>query len=553
MPERDDRWVELAAQISGQPERDLRDLAQSDLAHIENNLLLSTLINLCRQAVHSHEWKLVKAFSQFDIRDTLPRIQHDFCTLWNEFVDEGRTSEDNSSPFLRIVCLIGHLYDALHREAVFAPTAFSSTDTFHFIVGRPDSYNAYPKCIIADHRHHRDSIDHTWDVNSRGFPLPNQSSDSPHSLVRRSTSDGIAVSRQVKQEVITTRPRSLSEPTLKHIHIAEARTATSPSLLPVHIGPYPINVSLSGVVAAPQYIRPAATSSHLPDGTSQQETVPRFGGPDIGENLSTASTPAPAPIPVPVPTSTPPVLKESLASNVGSASVSDPLPPHLASSSSVVGFTQPPSRDTFSPNPESLAFLSSATPVRPTGNATLPRLRIFGLVNTGNMSFANAVLQLLVHSPPMWDLFRELGDLKGRRRAGGPESEGVATPLVDSTLRFFEEFMFKEKEHPQQVAERKPRENEEAKKGDNAVDLFEPKYMYDAVKEKRRLKDLLVRSRAEQRPAATDRRWPNVYRTINNRTQKSFSASTSTLWMKSYPHYLLLLVMTSRLVLLHPE
>ena len=112
------------------------------------------------------------------------------------------------------------------------------------------------------------------------------------------------------------------------------------------------------------------------------------------------------------------------------------------------------------------------------------------------MGFVNAVLQLLVHSPPLWDLFRELGDLKGRRRAGGPETGGGATPLVDATVRFFEEFISKEKEPLQQAARGKPREDEEVKKGHNAVDSFEPTYMYDAMKEKRQLKNLLVRSRA---------------------------------------------------------
>ena len=488
--ERDDRWVELAVQITRQPKHVLQDIAQTDLAHIENNLLLSALIGLCRQAVHSHEWNLVRAFSRFDIRDTLPRLQHDFCTLWNEFIDEGRTSEDPGSPFFRIICLIGHLFNALHQGPYSAPTASSSIDTAQFVIDRPVSYYSYPKCNIASHRHHPDlPIDYACDVNSRAFPLRNQPGDSPHFLVRRSTSDGIAVSRQVKQEGITTRPRSLSEPTPKDI--AEAPTTTSPSLLPVHIGPYPINASLSGPEAAPQYIPPAATSSHPLEGTSQQKTVLPFGEPDNGEILSMASSPAPAPTPVPVLTSTPvtpPGLKESLALNVGFASVSGPLPPHLASS--VVGFTPPRSRAPFSPSAESLALLSNTTPSHPTSNTTPPRLRILGLMNT-NMSFANVVLQLLVHSPPLWDLFRELGDLKGRRRAGDSETDGGATPLVDATVRFFEEFI--SKEEPLQPASREePSEGEEVKMAYS----FEPMYMYDAMREKRRLKHLLVRSRA---------------------------------------------------------
>jgi ubiquitin carboxyl-terminal hydrolase 10 len=113
------------------------------------------------------------------------------------------------------------------------------------------------------------------------------------------------------------------------------------------------------------------------------------------------------------------------------------------------------------------------------------------------MGFANAVLQLLVHSPPFWDLFRVLSNLNGQRKAGDLETGGDSTPLVDATVRFFEEFEFKEElpptqQLPQQAAERKLREDKEAKTEHNVVDSFEPTYMYEAMKEKSKLKTLLV-------------------------------------------------------------
>jgi hypothetical protein len=79
VPERDDRWVEFAARISGLPELDLRD----NITHARDNLLLATLISLCRQADHADEWKLLKGFTRltFDIRATLPKLQNDFCAL----------------------------------------------------------------------------------------------------------------------------------------------------------------------------------------------------------------------------------------------------------------------------------------------------------------------------------------------------------------------------------------------------------------------------------------------------------------------------------------
>jgi ubiquitin carboxyl-terminal hydrolase 10 len=107
----------------------------------------------------------------------------------------------------------------------------------------------------------------------------------------------------------------------------------------------------------------------------------------------------------------------------------------------------------------------------------------------------NVVLQILAHSPLLWNLFRELGDLK-RQRRGEPETCGGAsraTPLVDATVKFFEEFMLKEKESPQEAVGRKTRKDEEAKKKNDVVDSFEPTYMYEAMKEKRWLKHLLVR------------------------------------------------------------
>ena len=105
----------------------------------------------------------------------------------------------------------------------------------------------------------------------------------------------------------------------------------------------------------------------------------------------------------------------------------------------------------------------------------------------------NAALQILVRSPLLCNLFKELGDLKGQHREGGPETDSGATPLLDATARLFEDFMHKEKEPPQEAAERKPREDEDAKKKHDVIDSFEPMYLYEAMKEKRSLKHLLVR------------------------------------------------------------
>ena len=465
--ERDDRWIVLAREVYGLSECELRH----KVALGGDNVLLAMLIDVTRQAIHSHELELVDALTHFDIRRTLPVLQHDFCALWNEFVEEARIQGSFSIP-TQILSGIRRLYVDLHQDTDAAPTAFSaSTDSLNLILLQPSSY---PLCNIASHRH-----------------LPNAS---PYCF----TSGGSTAS-QVKEESITPRPPSLSDPTMT----SEIRESSQPpaviSLLPVHTSPCPTDASpLVAVTAALQDIHPAATLSHPLEGTTQRDTVAPSAEPNVGEVLSTVSTPGPTPTPTPVPASIPTVLSESLASSDAGAV---PAPNPLLPASSLIGFSipasPPPSRVTPSADAELLA-LSTTTPSRPTGNVTLPRLRARGLVNTGRMCFLNAVLQLLVRSPLFWNLFRELGDLKWQRGSRGPETGGVATPLVDATVRFFGEFALEEKEQPQtqqqpqQTARGEPRKVEEEKKENKDVGSFEPTYMYDAMKEKRLLKALLV-------------------------------------------------------------
>ena len=494
----DDHWLELAADVYGLPKRDLRDYVTRD----DDSGLLAILIQVARKVIrYDIHWGVLEGFTKIDIRDTLLGLQHDFCTLWNEILQEARNRGPYSIPVI-ILEEIRHNYIALHQGTDAALTAFSpSTDYADPILWMPSSY---PLCNIASHR-------------PDYFPLPvlAQPVDSPDAPPGHSTSGGSTVSWQVNEATIIARPPPLSSPTIPS-EIEDSSQATSPAL-PVHTSLRPTDAPPPGAVAAAlRNTPPAATLSHPPEGNTQRDIAAPCTEPDITGILSTTSLPAPAPTPtlIPVPASTPPVLISSLEScDAGAASTSDPLPP----ASSIVGFSvpasPPPSRVPPFSNAESATLLGSTTHSRSTGNVTLPYLRARGLVNTGSMCFANAVLQLLVHSPPFWDLFRELGDLKWTRGAGLSETSDGVIPLVDATLNFFEEFRFKEKERPQeppqQVAGGNLREDEETQKDINA-DSFKPSYMYDAMKEKIQLKKLLVRFRATYRPAVTDPCWPNV-------------------------------------------
>ena len=470
MQERDDRWTALASNVYGMAVPDIED----NVALGGDNLLLAILIHVSRQAIIDSYREgleaLVQALTQLDIRHTIPGLQHDFCTLWNELVKEARDFQH-----YEILRSIRHLYITLHRGTDAAPTAFSaSTDSLDTIL---DVRSSYPLCNIATHR-----PDSTAPV-----PLLTQPAHSPDVSSHHSTSGGSTASQQVKEASNVARPSSPDPMTFSEIgDSSRARVVTSPAL-PVNTNPRPTDALPPGAVAiALQNIPPAAPFSCPLEGIAQQDILVPYAEADISE--STMSAPAPTPSLTPVSASTQHVLNTALTScDAGVASASDPLIPAL----SVVSFPTP-----CSPPPPRVPPFPKTRP-RPTDNTTPPRLRARGFVNFGNMCFANAVLHLLVHTPLFWNLFRELGGLKGQREAGGSETGGGATPLVDATIRFSEEFVFKDKEPPQQVAGGKPREDEEAKKEHNSVDSFEPTYMYDAMKEKRQLKRLLVRSRSQ--------------------------------------------------------
>ncbi|ORX34811.1 hypothetical protein BD324DRAFT_653068 [Kockovaella imperatae] len=108
---------------------------------------------------------------------------------------------------------------------------------------------------------------------------------------------------------------------------------------------------------------------------------------------------------------------------------------------------------------------------------TLPR----GLINTGNMCFANTILQVLVYCPPFAELLEELGkrlkaDLARR------------TPLLEAMIIFLREFasMPGQVIHPPPSGTSTPRSEGRAKERDARNDAFIPENVYDAMKENKR-------------------------------------------------------------------
>jgi Family of unknown function (DUF6535) len=146
--ERGDSWVELAADQLGKSEDDI----QRYLADGNDNVLLANWIHMARQISKTSPGInhgiasdaascILRPPSTFDIHNTLPELQRDFCSLWNEIVLKAHKSGDGSIPHL-LVFILRSLYIELHQgtDASLAP----SFDKF--------KVSSYPLCNNPHHR-----------------------------------------------------------------------------------------------------------------------------------------------------------------------------------------------------------------------------------------------------------------------------------------------------------------------------------------------------------------------------------------------------------------
>jgi hypothetical protein len=247
-----------------------------------NNVLLFILIRISLQVNRTGSWTSGKlsSLSNFDILSTLPELQHEFCTMWNEIGQDAGKKGSSSTP-TRILRDIRHLYIALHQDTGAAPTAFSApTDNLDYILEQPSSY---PQCEIATH-HRSGSIIHVRDATSGAVPLPAQSSDAS---LHNSTSGSITgTDRQLGQGIntITRHPWPPDPPTTSEI----GETSQAPAA--VHSSSHPSDRSSEGGVATAQantISASAAKLSHPPESTSTRQR-PTSG------ILPTVPAPAPA-------------------------------------------------------------------------------------------------------------------------------------------------------------------------------------------------------------------------------------------------------------------
>ena len=271
-------------------------------------------------------------------------------------------------------------------------------------------------------------------------------------------------------------------------------------------------------------IAPASTTAAAPATASTSTSTT--------ETTTTATTTTTSPSSAPPKKSWASLLKSSDSSSSASGSGRNALP-----TSNVVGISIPastPNHQYAFGEPSSsgtphektkadlIALLSSggslpaavaaSASTTTTTTTTTTTIRPRGLVNSGNMCFANAVLQMLVYTPPFQKLFVELGKLK----AAKDEKKGSEkTPLVEAMIEFVKEFVVddvrltnghgltngwgggkgKEKEKERQWEDSNLDGGED--EGMWGGESFIPTYVYDALKEKKRFDNMRVSFLAE--------------------------------------------------------
>jgi hypothetical protein len=152
MQPRDDSWFSLASNELSVPEAVLRDYATHG-----DSLSLVILIHVVRQQLlhfrkppwPRYDFSFVLAtVSNFNVKNTSPKLQHDFCALWNQIVLKMQDGYDQHMAF-RILGPIRNVYLALYKDADSIPALFTtSTYDWGVILQDPSSY---PVCKVPDH------------------------------------------------------------------------------------------------------------------------------------------------------------------------------------------------------------------------------------------------------------------------------------------------------------------------------------------------------------------------------------------------------------------
>jgi hypothetical protein len=176
--ERRESWISLVKDEFGLPDPDIRRFTEHG-----NSVLLSILIHVTRRTMRTGSWtpRVLLSLSGFSIHNTLPGLQHTFCTMWNDILLEARARGDDNI-YVEMLRELRHVYIDLHRGTDASPIAFSGA-TFDFdpILDDPRSYRF---CNIPNHR--QDLTIHTSISGSFILPSPTKLDQSPDAMPHHS-------------------------------------------------------------------------------------------------------------------------------------------------------------------------------------------------------------------------------------------------------------------------------------------------------------------------------------------------------------------------------
>jgi hypothetical protein len=265
----DDHWFRLASGQLNESKSLLRNYFADDdsilladaIFIIQRTMETFSRSNDHRSDIREASLKTLELICSLDIRKTLANLRHQFCSLWNELVDEAEKNTDTDFRSLCIMILksIRRPYISLHENTSSSPTTFSTTtDDEDQIL-----YDAmsYPRCRIDRHRHS------TPVPESRFDKLPR---NAPH--VTAGSMDMVSLSHTL----VSVRPPRLSTPPSRVIPLAQTPPFTTVRNLPLPFIPSP-NFSVAPLTGArnPGVSRPYFHSANPLPSDSPQMT-PRF-------------------------------------------------------------------------------------------------------------------------------------------------------------------------------------------------------------------------------------------------------------------------------------
>ena len=169
--ERDKGWISLVKAEFAVSGHVLRSYISDG-----NSVLLFILIHMTRQAFTTGSWTplVLSSLYRFNIHDTLPRLQHAFCALWNDIVFEAWGLGEGNT-YVKILREIRRAYIDLHLGTDAAPIFSADTHYYDPVLSQPFSYL---RCNIASHRQLEGLTAltaYTPSINVPSLPQPDQS------------------------------------------------------------------------------------------------------------------------------------------------------------------------------------------------------------------------------------------------------------------------------------------------------------------------------------------------------------------------------------------